>query len=183
MTDNDITLSRNVLELVTIATEYCNFVENCRLLDKSTLVKSLKSFVPLLYLRGTLIPDIQPSDPDAAERFVNEEEWESVFKNLREKLTIDDEFWILEDQSENNEPIKASMSEFLTDTYQDMKDFVTLYKKNRFSSRENAVHDVKVLFENNWGKKLSIILSNIHSLQVKTVIEPPSEDNIFEFND
>jgi hypothetical protein len=84
MSENDPTLSRSILELVTIATEFCNLVENCSSQNKVELVKSLQSFAPLLYLRGTLIPVIQPEDTEMSERFVTEEQWETVFLTLRE---------------------------------------------------------------------------------------------------
>jgi hypothetical protein len=183
MSENDPTLSRSILELVTIATEFCNLVENCSSQNKVELVKSLQSFAPLLYLRGTLIPVIQPEDTEMSERFVTEEQWETVFLTLREKFGKEDEFWILEDNSQTDEPIKASISECVTDVYQDMKDFVTLFKKTRLSARENAVHDIKQLFEINWGKKLILILPIIHKLSSKSVNEPIVDDNLFDFND
>jgi hypothetical protein len=183
MSENDPTLSRSILELVTIATEFCNLIENSSSRNKVELVKSLQSFAPLLYLRGTLIPVIQPEDTEMSERFVTEEQWEAIFLELREKLGKEDEFWILEDHSETDEPIKASISECLTDVYQDMKDFVILFKKTRQSARENAVHDIKHLFEINWGKKLSLILPIIHKLSGKSAIKQNNEDNLFDFND
>jgi hypothetical protein len=64
-----------------------------------------------------------------------------------------------------------------------MKDFVTLFKKTRLSARENAVHDIKQLFEINWGKKLILILPIIHKLSSKSVNEPIVDDNLFDFND
>ncbi|NOU47738.1 MAG: DUF5063 domain-containing protein [Bacteroidales bacterium] len=183
MSDNDPTLSRNILELVTIATEFCNLIENSASQSKADLLGSLQSFAPLLYLRGTLIPAIQPDDIEYAERFVTEEQWESIFRTLRDKLGKDDEFWILEDQTENNEPIKASISECVADTYQDLKDFVTLFKKNRLSARENAIHDIKQLFETNWGKKIIIVLPVIHKLRSNPVSESNIDTNSFDFND
>jgi len=183
MNDKDITLSRSVLELVTIASEFCHFIETCSQQNSLSLLTSLRSFVPLLYLRGTLIPAIQPENSDASERFVTEEEWENVFLDLKKKLGDEDAFWILEEQSETDEPIKVSISEGLADTYQDLKDFILLFKKNKLSARENAIHDVKHLFEMNWGKKLSRLLPIIHALQTKTMIEPLIEDNLLDIND
>jgi hypothetical protein len=183
MSDKDLTLSRNVLELVTIATEFCHLIENTASQTKASLLTTLQSFAPLLYLRGTLVPEMQPDDTETSERFVTEEQWEAIFRDLREKLGNDDEFWILEDQTENNEPIKASISECVTDIYQDMKDFITLFKKNRLSARENAIHDIRQLFEINWGKKISLILPIIHKLRSKSMIEPVIDDNLFDFND
>ncbi len=183
MSEKDPTLTRNVLELVTISSEFCNLLESCSSLNKADLLKSLQSFIPLLYLRGTLIHDIQPTDPESAERFVTEEQWEIIFLALRKILGNDDEFFMLENQMENSEGIKLSIAENLSDAYQDIKDFVTLYRKNSLSSRENAIHDIKHLFETNWGNKLSNLLPIIHSLNSKTIVESTSDSNLFDLDD
>jgi hypothetical protein len=59
---------------------------------------------------------------------------------------------------------KGSITEFMTDLYQDMKDFVLLYQKNTVAARENAVHSCKQLFEEHWGVKLINTHKAIHML-------------------
>ena len=83
MPENDITLSRNVLEMATVAEEFCAFLERCNTHSQNDFYRTLQGLIPLLYLRGSLLPQITPEFPEAAEYFVNEEQWESVFYALR----------------------------------------------------------------------------------------------------
>jgi len=167
MTDypDDITLSKSMLEMLTVANEYCFFIESAEKKSKDTILKFANSILPLMYLKGTLLPAIEVANPEAKERFVTEEQWENVFTALREKFTDSDEFWIIDPQHINeSEPLNASFSENLADIYQDMKDLVMLYQKNTLAARENAMADCKELFENHWGYRIVNILPRMHFL-------------------
>jgi hypothetical protein len=164
MDEKDLSLSRNVLEFVTIAGEYCKLLENIEPQNRQEHISSLQRFLPLLYFRGTLLPDIQPSDPDSTERYVTQEQWENIFNNLRDFFAETDVFLLPESWIEQSESTKTSISEFLTDAYQDLMDFILLYKKPHFTARENAIYEIKHLFESNWGKKLSILIPVLHQI-------------------
>lgn len=167
MTDypDDITQSKSMLEMLTVANEYCFFIETVESKSRDGILKFVNSLLPLLYLKGTLLPAIEVENPEANERFVTEEQWEGVFTTLREKLGNSDEFWIIDPQHVNEtEPLKASLSENLSDIYQDMKDLIMLYQKNTIAARENAMADCKLLFETHWGFRIANILSRLHFL-------------------
>lgn len=173
MEEKDLTLSRNILEFVTIAGEYCRLIENLEMTDRQEQLISLRRMIPLLYFRGSLLPQIQASDPDSTERYVTEEQWESVFLRLRDFFSEKDIFWYPETWEEQVENLKGSISENLTDAYQDLKDFVLLYKKPHLSARENAIFEVKALFESNWGMKIAILLPLLHR-----VLLPNADENL-----
>ncbi len=164
MEQTDKTLSRSVLEFATIATEYCILIENIESTDNHTQLTQLKQIVSLLYFRGTLLPDIEPSDPDTTERYVTEEQWEISFNQLRAYFKQQDIFWFPEYFAEQSETLRVSLSELLTDCYQDLKDFILLYKRQSLSARENAIFEIKQLFAMNWGKKLALLIPYLHQL-------------------
>ncbi len=168
MTDKnieDITLSKPVIEMATVANEFCYFFETIENKDKETIIDFVQRILPLLYLKGTLLPEIEPQNPDANERFVTEEQWERVFTELRDKFGNDDEYWIIDPQYINEtEPLKASLSENIADIYQDMKDFILLLQKNTLDARENAIYDCSVLLGNHWGYRVGNIFTRIHHL-------------------
>ncbi len=167
--------NRNVIEILTVANEYCLFIEKTEEYRKDEIINYLHNICPLLYLKGVMLPSIQVDDPDANERFVTEEQWEKIFNELRTKLLPDDEFWYINEWTfVDSEISKGSIAENLADIYQDMKDFVILYQKNTLTAKQNAVNSCKVLFEVNWGPKILQVQKALHYLLYKN----KSIDNI-----
>ena len=162
---HDITLKKPVLEILTVANEYCYYFEHLGEKSHTEILEFMYRIGPLLYLKGSLIPDLEVESPEANERFVTPEEWETLFYSLREIFGKYDEFWIIDPQYINeNEPLKASLSENITDIYQDMKDFVLLYQRNTYAARQNAVKEIRKLFANHWGYRITNILPKVHHL-------------------
>lgn len=177
MTDfsEDITVSKPVIEMLTVANEYCYFIQNIGNKTEEDILEFIFRIGPLLYLKGTLVPEVTVQNPEANERFVTLEEWENTFYVLREKLGSVDEFWMTDPQSVNdNEPVKASLSENLTDIYQDMEDFIMLYQRNTLVFRENAVSECRNLFATHWGYRITGLMPRIHHLLHRSDQEPPA---------
>jgi len=175
MTNDDPTLSRNVLEFVAIADEFCRMIEDAEKLDKSKLLKSLGGFAPLLYLRGTLLPKIVPEYPEANERFVTLEQWENIFNLLKETLGHADRYWFA-DKNDTDDPelMQGSLAEGIADTYQDLKDFTLLFKRNQLAACENAIAACSQLFIERWGLSLSLIIQALHQLNYAATL--PEQD-------
>lgn len=163
---DDLTLTRPVAEMMTIAGEYSDYMETVEERSRNGILEFTHRILPLMYLRGTMLPLPQVDHPEANERYVTEEQWETVFNNLREKFGEDDEYWIIDPQYINEtEPLKASLSENLADIYQDMKDVSMLYGKNTLAARQNAVADCRTLFSDHWGYRIGNLLVRLHHLQ------------------
>lgn len=161
--------SRQVIELITVANEYCLYVEKFDDYNKNESIEYLRHVLPLLYLKASLVPLLTPSNPEESERYVTEEVWEALFNSIRNKFYPDDHFWMGQDaHDETTDVEKFSLAECLSDIYQDMKDFIMLYQK-KHSSRENAVSDVTNWFRERTG--LSIIRSQyaLHLLFMKAL--------------
>jgi hypothetical protein len=157
--------SIGVLEFLRVAAEYCLFIENTGAKSKDELFNFCLKIGPLLYIKGTLLPVIQPEYPEASERYVTEEEWQEVFNMLRNQIAAHDEFYHVNyEEGPEYEAVKSSLSENFTDIYQDLKDFVLLYQKNTVVARQNAVHDCKTLMARRWGAKLLANLRYLHFL-------------------
>ena len=172
--NDDITVSKPILDMVTVANEFCFYLENVENKSKSGILEFVNRILPLLYLKGSLLPDIEVKNPDANERFVTEEQWENVFMLLREKFGKQDEFWIIDPQHiDETEPLKASLSENIADIYQDLKDLIMLYQKNTFDARQNAIADIKDLFGTHWGYSVGNVFNQIHHLLHGDEAEPP----------
>ncbi|MCD4773831.1 MAG: DUF5063 domain-containing protein [Bacteroidales bacterium] len=175
---NEAAFSNNVIEMITVANNFCLYIEEVEKNQKYEIFEYLDKILPLLYLKGALLPKIIVDNPEANERFVTELQWETIFNDIRNKFGKDDDFWNINQNSpDQNEPEISNLSENLSDIYQDLKDFVLLYQKSTHAAKQNASHECKVLFENNWGIKLLDSLKAIHYILHKN-----ENDNIDEFD-
>jgi hypothetical protein len=161
----DPVYSKTVLELLTVANEYCLFLDKAENYDRQDILLFLQKICPLIYIKSSLLPVIEIEDEDAAEHFVTEEEWEGVFNTLHLKFGEDDIYYFIDPHERSNtDPVKASLAENFTDIYQDLKDFVLLYQKPRKASMEYAVFECKRLFETRYGFRLVRAHAILHYL-------------------
>ncbi len=159
--------SKNVLEMLMVANDYCTFMAKAETYTKQQMFDYLLKVAPLLYIKGSLLPDITVQNPEAGQKFLHEEEWEALFTALRKVFKKDDEFWFIDNSDfSDNTPIKASLSESFADIYQDMKDFVILYQKSSLDAKENAVFELKQLFDTNWGYRIVNSQKALHYLNL-----------------
>jgi len=162
---DDITLSKPIVEIVTLASEFCIYLESADSKSKKGILNFLQRMLPFIYFKGSLLPDVEVNFPEANERFVTEVDWENIFTILRDKFGSDDEFWLIDPEyTDESEPLKASIAENVADIYQDLRDIVWLFEKNTQAARENAIHDCKELFTTHWGIRVGHILGQIHYL-------------------
>jgi hypothetical protein len=159
----ELVFSHKVVEMITVANEFCIFIEESEKYSKIQMLAYLEKVIPLLYLKGSLLPNVEVSDESANERFVTEEQWEKIYLELKFKFEKEDVFFINENTSEKDS-LKCSFADNITDIYQDMKDFILLYQQNTMASRENAVNSCKLCFENHWGYRAIRCMYAIHHL-------------------
>jgi len=179
---DDITVSKPILEMITVANEFCYYLENAEEKSKTGILEFMNRILPLLYLKGSLLPDIEVENPEANEKFVTEEQWERIFLMLRDKFGKQDEFWTIDPLYINDtEPLKASIAENIADIYQDMKDFVLLFKKNTHAARQNAAAECRALFQTHWGYRVGNILPKIHYFLYENAGEQPPYEQTLDF--
>lgn len=176
--DNPV-LSRQVLEMITVAHEYCLFFEQAEKYSAHDIFSYFQKIAPLLYLKGAMLPAGIEAEPEYMERFVTEEQWEVIFKILREKFGEEDVYYV---HDHNYDTEEVSLADNLADIYQDMKDFVLLYQKAPLPGKECAVAELQKLFENHWGLRLLQSLTYVHGKIYRDSIDPElfSDDELSE---
>jgi len=157
--------SRKVLEMLTVANEFCIFMEKAEEYSKAELFQFLQKILPLIYLKAALLPEVVTEDEDATEHYVTEEQWEQLFNTLRIKFGKEDSFKYIDLQEKSHtDPIEGSMAEHFADIYQDLKDFVLLYQKPLKAFKGNAVRDCRYLFETRFGFRIVTVHVALHNL-------------------
>jgi len=158
----DITLiqSKQVLEMITVSNDFCLFMEEIHNFDKVYVISYLQKVLPLLYIKGSLLPETEAFDEYDNERYVIEETWEFLFNSLMQLFGKDNSYYFW--NPDLNEPVETTFSENLADMYQDMKDFLFLFSKPSHYAKLNAVYMCRDLYLNRWGKAIPHLMFQIH---------------------
>ncbi len=178
--------SKEVIEFVTVANETCSFLEQCDSLEVSDFMGKLMKILPLLYLKASLLPTVEPNFEDGNEKFVSEGDWFFI-KNKVQKLT--GRFDQYPDIFDPNQPVEyeekvSSISENLSDIYQDIKDFLMLYRISTDEIMNDAVWEVKMNFDRYWGQHLVNALRAVHYLvHHNSEYADNMTDNFADFNE
>lgn len=174
MTKNKRIYEHNTLEFLTVALEYCAFVEKAKEVtlfdfsDKSTKILSL------LYLKATLLPNVERQSYREMEHPVSEQMYETIRTGIATLLGEHDAF--LEtfhpDMQYSDTPIAAFISEYLADVYQDMGNFVNLYRERNEQVMEEALAICQQNFKDFWGQRLLNALKALHTVRYSAKLSP-----------
>jgi hypothetical protein len=162
--NNEPVYSRNVIEFVAVANEFCKYVEHASELKGEDLLKILQRILPLMYIKASLLPELSPYFEDGNEKFVTESDWTEINETLKKKFgTADDYLEVFDEKADDTEgPVLSSISENMADIYQDIKDFLLLYQTGTEEVMNDALWECRMNFENYWGQKLVNSMRAIH---------------------
>jgi hypothetical protein len=162
--NSDPVFSRNVVEFVAVANEFCKYAEHASEIKGDEMLKILQRILPLLYLKASLLPALEPFFEDGNEKFVTETDWNMVNDSFQKRFGTADEYTDFpgKDSADTETPVTSSLAENLADMYQDMKDFLLLYQTGTKEVMNDAVWECRMNFENIWGQKLVNSLRAIH---------------------
>lgn len=159
--------SKDIIEFVTVGAEYCAFLERTPELGKDEFIDKIIKILPLLYLKATLLSPEEPEEEAYTERFVTESMYESVRMSIESLLGEDDNYLeVFQSGMEYSEgPLAASISEGLADIYQDLKDFISVY---RLGNEPQMLESLYICYENfvsYWGQQLVNVLRALHHVK------------------
>jgi hypothetical protein len=160
----DPAYSRTVVEFVAVANEYCKYAGHASEIKGDEMLRILQRLLPLLYLKASLLPSLEPYFEDGNEKFVNESDWFRVNDDFKEKLGTANDYPDISDDKLNDTEgyIMSSLAENLADMYQDLKNFLLLYQTGTPEVMNDAIWECRMNFESYWGQKLVNSLRAIH---------------------
>lgn len=159
--------SRDVVEFATIAVQYCVFLEATEEKGQGEFVDTLTKLLPLLYLKGTLLPDYGAFGDEMPVDYVTEDNYNIVRNNIAFLLKDKDDYLdvFVEDMKYSDTPILMTISENLADIYQDIKNFACAYKTGADEEMMAAITQCKETFKTEWGQKLTNVLRALHEVK------------------
>jgi hypothetical protein len=160
----DLLYSRSVVEFVAVANEFCKYADRAQEIKGDELLRILQRLLPLMYLKASLLPELNPFFEEGNEKFVTEADWIKVHDTLREKFgTADDYLEVFDDKISDTEgPVTSSISENMADIYQDIRNFLLLYQTGTDEVMNDAIWECRLNFETIWGQKLLNAMRAIH---------------------
>lgn len=158
--------SKSVIEFVTVAAEYCSFMERAEGVEAMEFFDKMTKLVPLLYLKTTLLPDLEEEADEAISPFVTEEEYEYTQEQVRNAIGRYDEYLevFTADMQYSDTPVLAHISEDLTDIYQDLKDMVANFQTANQAIMNDSILNCKQNFKAFWGQKALNALRAMHNV-------------------
>ena len=174
---SQVIFDKNSIEFVTVAAEYCGFVERSKGVQCEVFVDTALKILPLLYLKASLIPECELMGDDELEVFVTEEHYETVRMNVAHVLGAQDDYLevFLPDMAFSDTPIKKCISEDLADIYQDLKDFICVFQSGLNVTMNDSLCICKEHFEEFWGQRLVNTMRALHDVKFNSKNNPDKD--------
>lgn len=175
----EIVYSRDTIEFVTVAVQYCGYFESFEDVSEAELIDKLTKLLPLLYLKAALVPETDIiNEEEEPEITVTEGDYSYISSKLYDVFQNNDAYLevFLQDMKYSDTPITASISEDLSDIYQDLKNFITVFERGVTDNMNDALYFCIENFKSYWGQKLVNVLRALHSLKYTIVNGNLDED-------
>lgn len=173
----EVVYAKDTLEFVTVAVEYCIFLERFESLATQEFSDRLTKILPLIYLKAQLVPQLEEdNDLDMVSDAVNEEDYNFILDRATAVMGKDNDYLevFMDGMQYSAEPIIAHIAENLADIYQDLRNFVAVYKRGVEEHMYGALYVCMTHFKEYWGQTLTNVLRALHAVKY------PSVDNIFD---
>ncbi len=163
----ELIYSSYTIDFAKVAVEYCAWLEAVRKNEKDVFLEQITRILPLLYLKATVIPEIEETFDSSLPQGITESAYENVRMAVADLLGEDDLF--LEtfhpDMMYSDTPIAVTISECLADIYQDLGNFISVFKNGQ---RETMIDSLSLClddFKNYWGQKSLNALRALHRIK------------------
>jgi len=161
--DKQTALDKNNIELVTVAAEYCSFLEQAYDKEPARVLDVLSKLLPLIYLKASMVTCPEPEGL-YLEETVTEADYMEIRGLLAQKLGENDDYLevFVEDMKYSDTPVRKCISEDLADIYQALRNFVQSYRSGLDEVMAEAVAVCVEGFRTYWGQTLVNTLRAIH---------------------
>lgn len=183
--ESQVIFDRDAVEFVTVAAEFCAFLEKSNGMERARFVDTLTKILPLLYLKASMLPEVEMMGEELPETYVTEEIYEILRMNISYILAEKDDYLevFLPEMAYSDTPIKKNVSEDLADIYQDIKDFIFVFQLGYNETMNDALYLCKENFSSLWGQKLVNTMRALHDIKYNTVGDEDDNYNYTESGD
>ncbi|HEY9124586.1 MAG TPA: DUF5063 domain-containing protein [Bacteroidales bacterium] len=166
----ELVFSKNVVEFTAVANEYCHFLENVSSNEKAEFIDKSIKLLSLMYYKALSLPNAELVNEEPNETFVTEFDWHFIRNGIQSLLDEDDIYFEMYDENlqELSEPESNTISEAMADIYQNVKDYLEIYKLGNEELSNDAIVNITETFNEYWGFELVKSLKTLHILRKHT---------------
>lgn len=167
--NSQVIFDKNAVEFVTVAAEFCGFMERVSDMKRRDFVDKSLKLLPLLYLKASLLPACERMEESDPETFVTETDYEVVRSSVASLLGEYDDFLevFLDDMAYSDTPIHQNISECLADIYQPLKDFICMFQLGLEQTMNDSLAICRELFAEFWGQRLVNVMRALHDVKYR----------------
>jgi len=157
--------SKNTIEFVAVAKSFCDFMDQLESIDKQQFLDTMVRLLPLLYLKASLLPSNDLLSDDPQEEFATEDQYSVLTQTISELLGPDDAYLEVfhSDIKFTDTPIAVFISENMADIWQDLFNFISVFRLGYDETMNDALYVCRTNFEQIWGQSLVNVLRAVHS--------------------
>lgn len=165
----EIFFDKGTIEFLTVATEFCAFVEKSQKFPKQDYLPKLHKMLSLIYLKASLLePDdecTQLYEDGMVEAFISEYEYEYIKGVVSKRMGSHDSYINIYNSASNDSGYEqAEISECAADIYHNLKNFVENCRsgseESAKASRAELIHD----FREYWGYRAIALTAALHAI-------------------
>lgn len=167
--NSQVIFDKNAVEFVTVAAEFCGFMERVSDMKRRDFVDKSLKLLPLLYLKASLLPACERMEESDPETFVTETDYEVVQSSVASLLGEYDDYLevFLDDMAYSDTPIHQNISECLADIYQPLKDFICVFQLGLEQTMNDSLAICRELFAEFWGQRLVNVMRALHDVKYR----------------
>lgn len=167
--NSQVIFDKNAVEFVTVAAEFCGFMERVSDMKRRDFVDKSLKLLPLLYLKASLLPACERMEESDPETFVTETDYEVVRSSVASLLGEYDDFLevFLDDMAYSDTPIHQNISECLADIYQPLKDFICVFQLGLEQTMNDSLAICRELFAEFRGQRLVNVMRALHDVKYR----------------
>ena len=170
--ESSAAFDKNTVEFLTVAAEYCAFLEQLYDKEPERVLDVLCKLLPLVYLKATMLPAVE-SEGLYMEESVTEADYDEIRAELAQKLGEYDDYLevFVEDMKFSDTPVRKCISEDLADIYQALRNFVQSYRSGLDEVMTEAVAVCAEGFRTYWGQTLANTLRAVHNVRYQDIFD------------
>ncbi len=178
----DIIYSEATVGFAAAANEFCKILESAGGFSLKNFIENIYKITSLIHVKALSLPDTEDTVRLPSETFITEADWHYINSAISRKLGEFDIYGEVREPANPETPAAISMSECLTDIYQDLKDFLKIYQIGTREAILSALEDCKESFRQFWGPRLISVMNEFHILlygneELKETDTPENKNN------
>jgi len=157
--------AKNTIEFVAVAKSYCDFMDQMESIGKQQFLDTMVRLLPLLYLKGSLLPENELLADEVQETFATEDQYAVLSQTIADLLGTDDAYLEVfhPEISFTDSPVASFISENLADIWQDLFNFISVYRLGYDDTMNDALYVCRTNFGHFWGQSLVNVFRALHN--------------------